>query len=144
MEEGLKEGFVYSQDAKNILAYLFLKEFHERFMRTIDRISTYLSEYEKYSSPFSVSDRAEMVRAIKQDLLSVVYVLNSIKLDPGSSYKVKKLVSNLDKIMNAIVFSQEQLEELLEILSEIVAKSFLKDLIKYVPKVEERMKGDFD
>lgn len=139
-----REEFVYAQEAKNILAYLFLKDFHERFARCINEISSYLSEYNKYNSFFGSAEREAKIKEIKESLLSVVYVLNSIRLDPESSREVRNLINSIDDILNSTILTKDQLKTLLKILGKIVALSFLKDLVKYVPPVSERVKGDFD
>lgn len=136
--------FVYAQEAKNILAYLFLKDFHERFSRTIDRISNYLSNYDKYNSYFGTIGREEITQQIKQDLLSVIYILNSINLSPDVRAKVRRLVNGIDDIIRAEILTKEQLKDLLSLLGQVIAISFLKDLVKYVPPLEERMRGDYD
>lgn len=144
MAEIDKEEFVYAQEAKNILAYLFLKDFHSRFTRAIDEISSYLSEYDKYNSFFGSMEREMKVKSIKESLLSLIYVLNSIKLDPESAKEVRYLINSIDDILSSTVLTREQLKTLLRVLGKIIALSFLKDLVKYVPPVSERVRGDFD
>lgn len=142
-EKEEKPDFLYNQQAKEILTYLFLKDFHDRFMRVVDKISMYLADYDTYNTYFG-KVREAIIREIKQDLLSVIYVLNSINFSPEVKAKLARLTSNIDKIIHADILEKEQLKELLKILGEIIAFTFLRDIIKYVPPLTQRIKGDFD
>ena len=135
---------VYEQGAKNLLTYLFLKNFHEKFTKLLDTISLYLSQYELYETYYITSSQMQMIREIKVNLLSTIYILNSMNLEPTLKMRVQKIIEKLDEIINKVVLSKSDLQFLLENLSFILANSFLKDVSKVVPSASKRIIGDVE
>jgi len=135
---------IYEQGAKNLLTYLFLKNFHEKFTRLLDTISLYLSQYEMFDTYYLTNAHLQIVREIKINLLSTIYILNSMNLEPSLKTRVQKVIEKLDEIVGKVVFSKQDLEFLLENLSYILANSFLKDVSKTVPTATRRIAGDIE
>lgn len=135
--------FIYNQDAKNVLSILFLQDFHAKYIKLLDKVSYYLSNYDNIIAA-GMYESENLTNTIKQDLFSIVYILNSMNLDKESKNVVQKIMLMVNTIANAKIISKKQLQELLESLSKILACTFLHDLIKYVPSVEQRIRGDYD
>ena len=135
---------IYEQGAKNLLTYLFLKNFHEKFTKLLDTISLYLSQYEMFGTYYITNSQLQMVREIKVNLLSTIYILNSMNLDPALKAKVQKIIERLDEMINRVVLSKDDLQFLLENLSFILANSFLRDVSKVVPSASKRIIGDVE
>lgn len=144
INEGEEWRLIYEQGAKNLLTYLFLKNFHEKFTRLLDTISLYLSQYELYNTYYITTSQMQMIREIKMNLLSTIYILNSMNLDPSLKLRVDKIIKRLDDIINKVIFSKEDLQFLLENLSFILANSFLKDVTRAVPSAIKRIFGDVE
>jgi hypothetical protein len=135
---------IYEQGAKNLLTYLFLKNFHEKFTKLLDTISLYLSQYEMFDTYYLTNAHLQVVREIKTNLLSTIYILNSMNLEPSLKTRVQKVIEKLDEIIGKVVFSKQDLEFLLENLSYILANSFLRDISKAVPTATRRIAGDIE
>jgi len=135
---------IYEQGAKNLLTYLFLKNFHEKFTKLLDMISLYLSQYEMFDTYYLTGTHLQVVREIKTNLLSTIYILNSMNLEPSLKSRVQKVIEKLDEIVGKVVFSKQDLEFLLENLSYILANSFLRDISKAVPTATRRIAGDVE
>jgi hypothetical protein len=135
---------IYEQGAKNLLTYLFLKNFHEKFTKLLDTISLYLSQYEMFETYYITNNQLQMIREIKVNLLSTIYILNSMNLEPALRLRVQKIIEKLDEIINKVVLSKNDLQFLLENLSFILANSFLKDISKTVPSATKRIVGDVE
>jgi len=135
---------IYEQGAKNLLTYLFLKNFHEKFTKLLDTISLYLSQYEMFETYYITTNQMQMIREIKVNLLSTIYILNSMNLEPALRLRVQKIIEKLDEIINKVVLSKNDLQFLLENLSFILANSFLKDISKVVPSASKRIVGDVE
>jgi hypothetical protein len=135
---------IYEQGAKNLLTYLFLKNFHEKFTKLLDTISLYLSQYEMFDTYYLTNTHLQIVREIKTNLLSTIYILNSMNLEPTLKSRVQRVIEKLDEIINKVVFSKQDLEFLLEHLSYILANSFLRDISKAVPTAIRRIAGDVE
>jgi len=135
---------IYEQGAKNLLTYLFLKNFHEKFTKLLDTISLYLSQYEMFETYYITTNQMQMIREIKVNLLSTIYILNSMNLEPALRLRVQKIIEKLDEIINKVVLSKNDLQFLLENLSFILANSFLKDISKVVPSASKRIIGDVE
>jgi hypothetical protein len=135
---------IYEQGAKNLLTYLFLKNFHEKFTKLLDTISLYLSQYEMFDTYYLTNAHLQIVREIKTNLLSTIYILNSMNLEPSLKTRVQKVIEKLDEIIGKVVFSKQDLEFLLENLSYILANSFLRDISKAVPTATRRIAGDIE
>jgi len=135
---------IYEQGAKNLLTYLFLKNFHEKFTRLLDTISLYLSQYEMFNTFYLSSGHIQMVREIKTNLLSTIYILHSMNLESSLKHRVENVISKMDEIIQKVVFDKKDLEFLLENLSYILANSFLKDISKAVPTAQRRIIGDME
>jgi len=135
---------IYEQGAKNLLTYLFLKNFHEKFTKLLDTISLYLSQYEMFDTYYLTNTHLQVVREIKTNLLSTIYILNSMNLEPTLKSRVQRVIEKLDEIISKVVFSKQDLEFLLEHLSYILANSFLRDISKAVPTATRRIAGDVE
>jgi hypothetical protein len=135
---------IYEQGAKNLLTYLFLKNFHEKFTKLLDTISLYLSQYEMFDTYYLTNTHLQIVREIKTNLLSTIYILNSMNLEPTLKSRVQRVIEKLDEIISKVVFSKQDLEFLLEHLSYILANSFLRDISKAVPTATRRIVGDVE
>jgi hypothetical protein len=135
---------IYEQGAKNLLTYLFLKNFHEKFTKLLDTISLYLSQYEMFDTYYLTNAHLQVVREIKTNLLSTIYILNSMNLEPTLKSRVQRVIEKLDEIISKVVFSKQDLEFLLEHLSYILANSFLRDISKAVPTATRRIVGDVE
>jgi len=135
---------IYEQGAKNLLTYLFLKNFHEKFTKLLDTISLYLSQYEMFDTYYLTNAHLQIVREIKTNLLSTIYILNSMNLEPTLKSRVQRVIEKLDEIIGKVVFSKQDLEFLLEHLSYILANSFLRDVSKAVPTATRRIVGDVE
>jgi len=135
---------IYEQGAKNLLTYLFLKNFHEKFTKLLDMISLYLSQYEMFDTYYLTASHLQIVREIKTNLLSTIYILNSMNLEPALKERVQNIISKINEIIQKIVFSRKDLEFLLENLSYILANSFLRDISRAVPTATRRIVGDVE
>jgi len=83
---------IYEQGAKNLLTYLFLKNFHEKFTKLLDTISLYLSQYEMFDTYYLTNTHLQVVREIKTNLLSTIYILNSMNLEPTLKSRVQRVI----------------------------------------------------
>jgi len=137
--------------AKEFISYKFLETFHEKYTRLVDAISTYIANYNEYSSSFLVKsihdEKIEVIKTIKREMSSVIYFVEVINSEIGNK-KVSENIEELKRIYKKIVrmneIPYELLEEMNKHLSYIMGLLFLTEITRRFPSRAQQLLGDFE
>lgn len=128
---------IIRKNYRDFLTYNFLVEFSKRYNELLDDLSNYIANYEKYT--LFNADKL-FINKISRNFVFVIFMLKSFNLDKETKKVVDELYDKIDLFVSKSSFSLDELKDLLLKLSQILSNSFLKDVVKYVPTAEAKLK----